>query len=73
MKVILKSTTNDKMLRYVNRQLYLYPLEVGQVFVARRLTDFGNIVSSTVTDIEKRESSLRVVTKNSEYMFEVTG
>lgn len=72
MKVILKSTTNARMLRFVNEELVLYPFEIGQVFVAKMLERPGSIASSAVKSIERIEDTLIVTTSNSEYIFEVT-
>ena len=71
MKVILKSTTNARMLRFVNEELFLYPFEIGHVFVAKTLERPGSIASSAVKSIERIEDTLIVTTSNSEYIFEV--
>ena len=71
MKVILKSTTNARMLRFVGEELFLYPFEIGQVFVAKTLERPGAIVSSAVRSVEQNEGALIVTTNNSEYVFEV--
>jgi len=71
MKVILKSTTNARMLRFVGEELFLYPFEIGQVFVAKTLERPGSIASSAVKSIERIEDTLIVTTSNSEYIFEV--
>jgi len=71
MKVILKSTTNARMLRFVNEELFLYPFEIGHGFVARKTEPPGAIGSSAVKSIERSENTLIVTTSKSEYIFEV--
>lgn len=71
MNVFLKSTTNARMLRFINEELVLYPFEIGQVFVAKTVEQPGAIVSSAIKSFERNEDTLIVKTNNSEYVFEV--
>ena len=71
MKAILKSTTNARMLRFVNEELFLYPFEIGHGFFAKTLEQSGSILSSAVKSIERSENTLIVTTSKSEYIFEV--
>lgn len=71
MKVILKSTTNARMLRFVNEELFLYPFEIGQAFFAKTLEQPGVISSSAIKSFERNEDTLIVTTNNTKYVFEV--
>lgn len=71
MNVFLKSTTNARMLRFVNEELVLYPFEIGHGFVARKTEQPGAIGSSAIKSFERNENTLIVTTNNSEYVFEV--
>lgn len=71
MKVILKSTTNARILRFVNEELVLCPFEIGHGFVAKTLEQPGVISSSAIKSFERNEDTLIVTTNNSEYVFEV--